>query len=284
MVWRCDDGHASAAGSRSALVNRHVLKPVFDMPPGRPRKYETEAERRLASNASKRASYQRSTCLHASVTAQFIYIPYRNSAAITRRRRFKRTQRLRELREQDLPQALEDGCAVESDFVAEQQVATKSNPSPLQVFIEANPVSPAHPLQDQLCNALEAAPSPTNSVEACGYWRPIVRMMRGRQWGEFAYKHLVIPDGEQYRQRMKDFKDVLFAVDKLAIIAGKIQDAAFDIDPSGTKGPFLDAKWLLRDVGFASLHLEEIVSLRCEDLHSLQSLGNRGMLEFQRVQ
>ncbi len=105
--------------------------------------------------------------------------------------------------------------------------------------------------------------------------------MRGCRWGEFAYNHLAIPDGEQFRQRMKDFESVLFTVDKLAAIAGKISDAAFDIDPSGTRGPVLEANWLSRDVGLASLHLEQIVSLRRESLDCLQSFANQRMLEFQ---
>ncbi len=208
--------------------------------------------------------------------------PHRNSASVTRRRKFKRIQRGAPRQEEDF--CCENERASEPDTGScsvDGLVPTRSQP--LRDFVEANPNSPAEPLQDHLFNSLDAAPDPSDTVNACSYWRSIVVMMRGRQWGEFAYDLLAIPDGEQFRKRLKDFESVLFAVDKIVAIAVRIRDTAFEKDPSGTAGTYLESKWLTRDVEIASLHLEEIVSLRRDSLDVLHEFARDHVLEFQNL-
>lgn len=154
-------------------------------------------------------------------------------------------------------------------------------PPGLQMFHDANPSSPADPLQDHLFAALENAPNPTEPVVACSYWRPIFAPLRGRALGEFAFKLLAVTDGDQFRRRMKDFESVLFSIDTIAKDMRVILETAATIDPSGTAGPYLDAKWLCRDVEMVSLHLDEIVSLRRSGLETLLVFARRNELEFQ---
>lgn len=162
-------------------------------------------------------------------------------------------------------------------------LVTTQTSTPMRVFIQANPNSPAEPLHEHLLHSLDAAPNANDVVYACSYWRHIIGIMRGRQWGEFVYEFLAIPDGEQFRQCLKDFESVLFVLDKIVSLAGEIHDAAFEADPSGLAGKYLEAKWLARDVGLASLHLQEVVSLRRDGLDALQEFARERVLEFQNI-
>lgn len=104
--------------------------------------------------------------------------------------------------------------------------------------------------------------------------------MGGRKWGELAYDHLAIPDGELFRRWFKDFESVLFATEKILSVVREIYDAAFQTDPSGT-GVFLEAKWLCKDVGIADLQLQEYcryvktASIACRSLHNSTTLNFR---------